>query len=184
MIYIITPCTRPQNLSLMQPTIPNECEWIIVYDKSVENKLTISGAKILDSPYTGHFGNSNRNYALNNLDFKDSDWIYILDDDNIIHPDWYTSVKEVINGDYNMITWGQLNKDDSIRLEPTSSPAPDEIDTACYMVRGKIMKSLRYRLLYEADGIMAKECSCWGNLLMLDQYLCYYNYLHKENENG
>ena len=59
----------------------------------------------------GNFGNWNRNYFLDNYDFADDDWIVYLDDDNIVHPEWYDNIKDLVNEDYAMITWGQVNKD-------------------------------------------------------------------------
>ena len=87
MVYIITPCRRPLNLERMKLTIPAECQWVIVYDSSLKHEYNIEGAINLKSPFTGDFGNPNRNYALDTLKMTDDDWFYILDDDNIIHPD-------------------------------------------------------------------------------------------------
>lgn len=177
MIYIITPCSRPKNLSFIKNSIPSECNWIIVYDNLVREKPNIERATILHSPYTGYFGNLNRNYALDNIKFSDLDWIYILDDDNIIHPQWYSVVKDVIDEKLNMIAWGQVWKNNDIRLKPTQSPMIGNIDTSCYMIRGRLMKTLRYKMDYAADGIMAREAFLQDGFLMLNQYLGYYNYL-------
>lgn len=177
MIHIITPCSRPENLSLMKDSVPSECNWIIVYDNSVQEKPEISNATILHSPYTGYAGNPNRNYALDNTEFSDTDWIYILDDDNIIHPEWYNTVKDLNEDHLNMIAWGQVWKNGDVRLHPTASPTVGNIDTSCYMVRGRVMKTLRYEMIYEADGVMAREAYNRGGFMLLNQYVGYYNYL-------
>lgn len=177
MIQIITPCSRPENLSLMKDSVPSECNWTIVYDNSVTEKPEIDSATILHSPYTGSSGNPNRNYALDTIEFSDTDWIYILDDDNIIHPDWYNTVKDLNDDHLNMIIWGQVWKNNTVRLDPPHSPSVGNIDTSCYMVRGRVMKTLRYQMDYVADGIMARDAHTYGNVSVLNEYLGYYNYL-------
>ena len=39
------------------------------------------------------------------------------------------------------------------------------------------MKTLRYSMDYVADGIMAEYAAKYGDVLRLDEYLGYYNYL-------
>ena len=77
MIHIITPCTRPENLAVMQESIPLECPWTIVLDQSVAAMPEGGGLKatIYRSPHTGHWGNPNRNFALDHMKFDDWDWI-------------------------------------------------------------------------------------------------------------
>jgi hypothetical protein len=177
MIYIVTTCTRPENLETIKETIPPECVWIVVFDNSIEDSQPADGAINLYSPFTGHWGMPNRNFALDEMEFADEDWIYILDDDNIIHPDWYKAVKDLNSTELSMINWGQLWDDGSIRLQSAEKPSVGNIDTACYMVRGRLMRNLRYSLHYEADGMLAEQVHTQGGTLKLDTYLAYYNYL-------
>lgn len=180
MIYIITTCSRPENLALMRDSIPEECTWVVVFDRLVGNPPPVDGAITLYSPFTGSVGMPNRNYALDTLEFSDSDWIYVLDDDNIIHPDWYKSVTEAEKDQLLMMSWGQVWKNQTVRLYPTSYPQVGNVDTASYMVRGSLMRTLRYHLDYVADGILAQEAfehCAPGQYLVLDRYLAYSNYL-------
>jgi len=177
MIYIITPCTRPENLPYLAESIPKECRWVVVYDASVKDAALVEGATTLYSPHTGYAGNPNRNFALDSIELQELDWVYILDDDNIMHPDWYSSVSSLNFSHLNMVTWGQVWRNNSIRLVPTAYPQVGNIDTSCYMVRGRVMKTLRYSLDYVADGIMAEQAYIYGGLLKLDEYIGYYNYL-------
>lgn len=180
MIYIITTCTRPENLEVIKKTIPSECTWVVVFDKSVQNIQHVDGAINLDSPYTGYVGMPNRNYALDAIGFNDLDWIYVLDDDNVIHPDWYEAVKSFLLEEFNhvnMVTWGQIWRNNSVRLEPTSFPRVGNIDTSSYMVRGRLMRALRYAMDYCADGILAEQAATFGNIVTLPKYLGYSNFL-------
>lgn len=180
MIYIITPCSRPQNLSVLKKSIPKECIWVISYDSKVENPPQIDGAINLNSPHTGAAGNGNRNFALEYISqfIGDNDWLYVLDDDNIIHPEWHDEVSPLLN-DNQMIIWQQQFANGQFRLSVPEKPGLCNIDTAQYMVRWSIAKNTRYQLIYEADGIYAEECFkvAGEKAHPIHKPLCYYNYI-------
>lgn len=183
MIYIITPCRRPLNLERMKSTIPSECQWVIVYDSSLKHEYNIEGAINLKSPYTGDHGNPNRNYALDNLEMNNDDWFYILDDDNLIHPDWYNNIKDHLES-ASMINWGQCFYDGKTRFNATDNLMADRVDTAQYMMKWGAVKSLKYQSHYEADGDYANRAAklCQGNILKIDKDLCYYNALRRHKD--
>jgi hypothetical protein len=137
----------------------------------------VGNLTFVHSPYTGFSGNPTRNYALSKINLSDEDWVYILDDDNIIHPDWYSTVLEYVQLDFNMLGWGQLWKNGQTRLNPPDHPDVGNIDTACYMVKGSVMKNLKFKDDYVADGILAKEAYQFGKYLKIQKYISYYNYL-------
>tara|TARA_B100000579_G_C22848158_1_gene865675 strand:- start:1742 stop:2281 length:540 start_codon:yes stop_codon:yes gene_type:complete len=154
--------------------------WVIVYDSKVGRVPPFPGAINLLSPYTGCYGNPNRNFALDSLAFKDSDWIYILDDDNIIHPHWYKGVLPYLN-DNKFLKWGQVSgkpgQHDKVRLPPDSPIKKRHIDTACYMVRWDVQKDIRYIDWRTADFTMAEDVSKVCQPTIINKNLCYYNYL-------
>ncbi len=82
-LSIITPVSRPQNLLIIQEFIPKESEWIIVSDGTIEiPKLSIPHIFII-GPKTCDFGNSQRQIG---IQLASRDFVYFLDDDNIIIP--------------------------------------------------------------------------------------------------
>jgi glycosyltransferase involved in cell wall biosynthesis len=169
------------NIKKMQNSIPQECKWVIVYDQKVkeEDIINVENAIILHSPCTGHYGNPNRNYALEYLkdQLTDKDWLYVLDDDNIIHPDWYNKVCSNLENN-SMIHWGQCFSNGAHRVDAPTTPKSGAIDTAQYMVRWNIAKNIRYKELYEADGFYAEDCfNVAGSSLRIEEDLCYFNYL-------
>lgn len=180
MIYIITPCTRIYNLERMRQSIPKECTWVISFDNKVKDPPQVEGAICLHSPFTGGYGNPNRNYAIDHLkdSLKDDDWLYILDDDNIIHPDWYDGVKDHLDSN-SMIHWGQCLYNDVHRSDAPEIPKSGNVDTAQYMVRWSIAKDIRFHdVYYEADGFYADDClKAAGSSLRIEKDLCYFNYL-------
>lgn len=187
-VFIITPSRRPFNLKLISNTIPQECEWVIVFDKTVKNEHFIPDATVIQSNETGFWGNPNRNigleYIKNYLNPNDNDWIYVLDDDNVIHPNWWNTIQNHLNSQSAIITWGQVWANEEPRTEPTHEPKIAKIDTSQYMVRWSVAKDLRFEHIYEADGIYAEEASKQGTVLKLDNYLGYYNFLraHKSGQ--
>jgi cellulose synthase/poly-beta-1,6-N-acetylglucosamine synthase-like glycosyltransferase len=177
MIHIITPCHRPKNLNEIRKSIPKECNWIIVFDAIVENPPKIDGAICLESGKTGDFGAHNRNFALDTYQFAPDDWIAFLDSDNIMHPEWIESVKPHLDKDIAMLTWGQLNKDESVRLVPVDVPKVCEIDSASFMVKWKHVRDIRWSRNYTHDGEYAEDCATRGRVLALNKYIAYYNYI-------
>jgi glycosyltransferase involved in cell wall biosynthesis len=181
-VFIVTPSRRPFNAQLIAKSIPQECEWVVVFDKTVKNEHEIENATTIKSTETGFWGNPNRNigleYIKNNLDPTDNDWIYILDDDNIIHPNWWGRVSNYLDDEgVAVMTWGQVWATGEPRTEPTNEPKIAKIDTSQYMVRWSVAKNLRFEHIYEADGIYAEEAAKQGKVLMLNEYLGYYNFL-------
>lgn len=187
-VFIVTPSRRPFNLEFISKTIPQECEWVVVLDKTVKNEHAVENATVINSQDTGLWGNPNRNigleYIKNNLNPSDNDWFYILDDDNILHPDWWNNIQPYLNSTDAIITWGQIWSTGEPRVEPTNEPKIAKIDTSQYMVRWSVAKNLRFENIYEADGIYAEEASKQGKVLMLNEYLGYYNFLraHKQGQ--
>lgn len=176
MIYIITPCSRPQNLETISLTIPKECQWVIVYDDKV-NIDQINNAIVMKCEDTGIVGTKGQNHALDNLLLTDDDFILLHDDDNIIHPDWHKNASRYLNDDFSIMTWGQLHKDGSRRLRPSINPTLNHIDTACFMISWKYNKHLRHQYCYDHDGRYAEACAKNGPVLCIDKYLSFYNYL-------
>ena len=115
-INIITPCSRPENLSKIAKSIniPKEnCRWIVVHDTLYP--FTIDTVDQHREEYwikddKSIVGNAQRNYALNLI--KDG-WIYFNDDDTIIHPDLWDNIKDLEN---DFISFKQNNKNGSLRL--------------------------------------------------------------------
>ncbi len=100
MIHIITPCSRPGNLSTIKQTIPEDCSWTVVVDEKATGDFP-TGITYLRPNVSGSWGHPLRNVGMEfilALKAKRSDYIYFLDDDNIIHPDWYEAVKNEKSG--------------------------------------------------------------------------------------
>jgi hypothetical protein len=178
MLYIITPCSRPENLIAIQPSIPNEAKWIICHDGKNGNIPSSIRASIMLCEDNGFVGAKAQNHILDNYTFNNNDCILFHDDDNIIHNELYSSISPFLNNDFSLMCWGQLNKDNSIRLKPSNKPAIYQIDTASYLVKWKYNKHIRHdTAIYEHDGKYAEDCAKNGPVLTINDFLAYYNYL-------
>jgi hypothetical protein len=126
------------------------------------------------STRTGDMGNPLRNEFLELYadSFTKEDWVYYLDDDNVLHPKFIEEWNNLNGLDCSIVTWGQGG-----RLRPTDQPQVGNIDTACYMFKPYDLPNLRFENVYEADGIFASEAARLGTLICVEQYLCYYNAL-------
>lgn len=174
MLYVMTPCSRSENLQLMASTVPKSAKWVIVLDEKADKAIDLSGSTVIETNLTGNSGNPLRNLFLDSYTFTDDDWVYILDDDNIFHPKLADVIDDLMLIDAGVVTWAQEN-----RLSATDKPVEGNIDTACYMFRPARSNNLRFQMNYGADGVFAHELSKITTLKMIDKELCYYNYLRK-----
>lgn len=191
-ITIITPSIRPENLYKIKKSINFDYinEWIIVYDgkKIITNPNLFSNDdnnnKITEYVYSGsgNSGNSQRNYALDNIKNKNT-YIYFLDDDNIIHPDLYDILKNIQNNKIytfdqkrssNVYPFTELLKGDNIRL--------NNIDTAMFLIDYNLCnqtKPIRWITdKYNSDGIFIVQCYLHNkkNWIYIDKTLAFYNF--------
>jgi hypothetical protein len=143
-------------------------------DASTNYKGATSASITHYSTRTGDMGNPLRNEFLDLYadSFTKEDWVYYLDDDNVLHPKFLEEWNNLNALDCSIVTWGQIG-----RLRPTDQPRVGNIDTACYMFKPYDLPKLRFEMKYEADGIFAQAASEQGTLICVEQYLCYYNAL-------
>ena len=177
-ITIITPSYRVDNLQALKNSINFNYvnEWIIVYDgnKVIENPSIFRNeedGKIKEYVYKGDgiSGNPQRNYALTQITNNDT-FLYYLDDDNIIHPDFY-KLCDIIEKN-KMYTFNQVNRlrGDNVNI--------NHIDTAMFLIDFNLCKNINWiNDRYDADGHYITECynSNKENHIFFDNDLCYYN---------
>lgn len=150
MLSIITACSRQKNLLQIIASINFNLvdQWIIVYDTSKSRSYThifekYPKIKEVDCNTPGVCGHPQINYG---LDMITSGFVYILDDDNLIHPNFWNVFPTL---DINYIyTWDQVRSfNRSTKKEIVLKGGninKGEIDTAQFIVPMKYIGQTRW----------------------------------------
>lgn len=202
MYNLVTPCTRPENLPKIYNSILAQdynvfgnLTWWVVFDDSVSIHTSFTFKDIpvikskmrviqLNSVIPGSIaGHGQRNYVLQHLP-KD-EWFYSIDDDNIIHPQFLSSIDNLIKKDPNAkaVVVSQACKNGQIRLHAApENTAQFHIDTAQYIFKREIVSQMFEKTDYNADGIFIERLYKENPkaFRFIDSPLCYYNYLREE----
>ena len=192
-INIVTPCTRPDNLRLLFQSITkipstDDVTWYIVYDgrKIVSEdyfdftKLEIpSHLKIIILTFSSSRsigGNDQRNCALRHIT---SGWVYFLDDDTLLHPKLFPSVKKQLEiEDKSGFIFSQLFKKNRVRRVSIGKIKEGYIDTGQYLLNYSIIGYRHWQTaLLGADGAFIREILELhkDKIKILDCVLSYYN---------
>ena len=190
-VTLVTPSCCPQNLKRLKESIPFDqiAEWVIIYDGTCvaeDTRLFTSEPKIKEFVFTGPglSGNPQRNFALDLLtsaspDSSKSGFIYFVDDDNVIHPEFF-NIMPFINDD-TIFTFNQLRGN---TVFPGNRVLLDKIDTAMFVIPIRMCRTVRWEPgSYNADGhfivyifnasrlnwIYANDTLCYYNMQLLDE---------------
>jgi glycosyltransferase involved in cell wall biosynthesis len=194
-INILTRCTRPQNLLTISKTIFTDLfqiNWYILFDTnrvkdidaSLLMELTNLGAKI--KFLKGESNGLGMNMINNILDEICDGWVYILDDDNIIHPEFYNTLDEFIDDKtYGVLVFNQKvdGKDFSkldIREAKPENVKVGSIDSAQFLIHiGDYGDTQRFNNSYTADGELVEKLfeERQEDFIFIQKELCYYNYI-------
>jgi glycosyltransferase involved in cell wall biosynthesis len=116
-------------------------------------------------------GNNYRNIGVTKAT---GDWIYFLDDDNIVHPN-FNDLLEYMDKERDVIFFSQIFANQKIRLMPVTIDVGG-VDTAMFLVKKSVMDNHKWEEgAYTADGILAKELSNYNCQYIYTPY-CFYNY--------
>lgn len=166
-ITIITPCSRPENLEAVAKSINFDCKWVIVFDCSFDEyiKIVLNDTPLLRKPWIntlyvkgGVSGNAQRNLAIDSIH---DGFIYCLDDDNLMHPEFYEATKGILanNPDAKCIFYSQdvQWRHIGVRAVNPSSVRVNGIDQAQFLISRELIGKERYQQKYEADGLFIQK---------------------------
>ena len=195
-INIITRCTRIDNLYKIKESIfTNQkfiVKWFVIFDTSVIKSVDTDIIIMLQECgadfrfLTGQSGSLGYGLINKYLDEIDSGWIYILDDDNILHEKFYESISDKMtsNTDIKAFVFSQkVDGKDFTKLDIREAKPENmklkSVDLAQFILSREIIGDCRFELRYDADGLfiekLYKEKS--DNFLFIDEVISYYNYL-------
>jgi Methyltransferase domain len=140
-LYVITPVTRAGNLQRIAITIASLRKWFRVRWEVVFS----------DRLHPDWWGGWERNEALRGI--PDHAWVWFLDDDNVVHPDFAAALAGAIARypDAAGFVFDQILTNGSLRLAATASPVCGEIDTAMFVLRRGAISNARWGDGYTTD---------------------------------
>lgn len=176
-INIVTPCSRPENLTEISESINiplGRYRWIVLFDADalpstpLPKNAEVYLARMTDSLV----GNGQRNKA---LDIIQSGYVLFLDDDTILHKDFWEAVRYATE---DVVCWQQSWKDGNHRLDAGDFRV-GHIDSGSFMVKRSVIGDIRWDLdRYDADGYFAEKIVAKRRTIRkINQYLSHYNYL-------
>jgi hypothetical protein len=176
-ITIITPCSRPENIKKIKEKLQFEYidKWIIVYDGKYVNSIQgFSEPEINEHIFTDPIsikGTAQRNYGLS---FVENGFIYFLDDDNIIHPDFYILLHFIEDGKF--YTFNQVQKNRLLRGNRIRVQA---IDTSMFLIDSTLAKGILWKNNDVHDGEYITEIhnNHRDKLVWINVILSFYNNL-------
>jgi len=196
--HVITRCTRVENLLTIADSVYKEgvdVTWHVVFDTSVVKEVEVSllgelyklGAILYfkqGSPGTYMYPEMNE--LIKTL--PSEDYVTLIDDDNIVHPDYYDVIIDTINKNphNDAFCYDQfVDKKDftglKYRIASPESVEVKGIDLAQYTVCAGTFFNYEFGNGYCGDGefIQALHNSRPQTFVFIDQTLCYYNYLQQ-----
>lgn len=178
-LNIVTPCSRPKNLMLIQESIniPKEFyRWLVVFDsnevpKNLSPQLNCETYSLKDN--NSVYGNAQRNFALSLIN---NGHIYFNDDDTIIHKNLWDKIKNL--SDIDFISFAQEHKNKTNRLS-AGIIKRKFVDSHNFIVSYDICRDIKFELNdYGADGVFAERCFVKSkSYCILHEILSTYNFL-------
>ena len=196
-LHIITRCSRVSNILRIKESIDLEkTYWHILFDTHIVNDIgtevlsNLQDPKIILKFNPSSPGDYGHNLINSELDCIKCGWVYILDDDNILHENFYSEIFKLIkiNPDKKAFIFSQYvgRKDFSgleIREAKPENIKVGHIDMCQFLLQKDFIGNLRLRFNeYKADGYFIEELYSKNpdSFYISDKILCYYNYINKE----
>lgn len=154
-LNIITPCSRPENLDVVSKSIniPKEnYRWIVVFDSETipENIPECEAYCIKDVNSVSGF--SQRNLA---LELITEGWVYLQDDDTVMHPELWDNIKDLDN---DFISFDQVWNSGVHRLYGNIVKL-SYVDSHNFIVHTSLIGDEKFVInRRDADGVFAENC--------------------------
>jgi len=198
-VHIITRCTRPENLLKVKESIKSSIiehvniVWHVLFDTSKVKNINTSIIQNIDDidietktyfwdSMPGDMGHQLINRIISIVD--DKEWIYVLDDDNEMHPDLFKEILFKVNEADGFIFSQYIGSTDFSGLEIREALPQNvkvgHIDMAQFILRKKLINHHRLvPMQYTADGIFIQTLydENVDSFIFIDKILCTYNSL-------
>lgn len=194
MFHILTRCSRLDNLETIKKSVFKDgvdIIWHLIFDT---NRLKDIPADLLESLSDDttrfHFVKSeDGDYLYPQMGYiasKLSGWVVVVDDDNIIHPEFYNELLKVDKTQpyiyvVNQIVDGKDFTGLQIREAKAENMKYQGVDIAQLVFHSSIFKRYNFTGHYAGDGFLINEIYSKEPDIFhyIQKELCYYNYLEK-----
>lgn len=134
--------------------------------------------------YAGNIANALLKDFMKSYKFEDEVYVYLLDDDNDIHPDFHKVVKEtLVSNSPNLVCFAQNRRGGAsiITNEINASNCLGWIDSAQFLINFDILKDIElYANSYYIDGMTVQKYfekyPGLENVAISEEIAAYYNY--------
>ncbi len=177
---IVTACSRPQNLprilDSIVPNAPRDTLWAVIHDLTSRGFDTGSlvqcrDFKVLHTSYVS--GNQGWGHQARNewLDQNVLGWTYFLDDDNLLHPDFWKCMNDP---KFPVHVFAQERSPGQVK---NASLDVCHVDLAQCVFLREAVGDLRFNLHYEADGEFISRLASQSAHRLRPETASYYNRL-------
>ena len=197
-LTIITRCSRPGNLQKVKDSVFTtdkfDITWCVMFDSTIlkdidaeilANVQSKNGKTYFIKSIPGDYGHQMINKAID--DIVDG-FVFVLDDDNIIHEDFYESLYEAIISNPNkrgFVYKQRIDGKDFTRAEIRECGHDlmkvSQVDMAQVVFERSLIGNTRINPLnYIADSIYIQEVydtNTPDDFFFIDKIMCYYNFL-------
>lgn len=160
-LTIITACSRPENLRTMLDGVAQcrrtfEVRWLIVHDRVRTPEpmpdWVVQHTHEAPNPVAGK---AQVNHA---LDLIDRGWVWVLDDDNLVHPGFAPALRDmmVAHPEARAFVFPQQHAR-GVRAAAPHLMRECSVDQAQFVLRRDFIGARRYPLRYTGDGAFAEE---------------------------
>jgi hypothetical protein len=173
-LIIVTPCSRPEELGKLNRSITFPCTWIVVFD-ATEPLATVENSAadviLLASP-GGVAGKHQVNTALDYCRAHGlTGFVYVLDDDNVIHEDFYDVISAAIGSGRKGYIFQQEIAPGCVRNVSPDEVKATRIDQAQFLIHTDLMRHRSYQQHHDADGYLIES--------LFEEYAEDFEFVHK-----
>ena len=200
-LHILTRCTRPNNLIQVRDSVFSNLsenlniKWHVIFDTAPLKDIDAETLSEISSDNTiFHFikgGDGGMLYPQSTdiiKELNEDDWFYFLDDDNIMHPDFYEYISVALDKKdkkIHVVSQKVAGKDFTgldVRIASPKNTGFQKTDIAQLIMSVSLIKEYVFGASYAADGYFVESVLKdhpktfeYHNVI-----LCHYNYLEKQ----
>ena len=167
-LHILTAVTRPENLALLADSLVDalHCGFQVCWHIIEDVERTAVGGQALKNRM---------------LDASSDGWVWVLDDDNLAHPQFFGALAELlaIHPEAGAFVVSQQLAGGSVRHAEAAAMQVNGVDIAQVVFKRNLIGDARLDLSYGGDGLLIEQLyrDNPAYFVFVSEVLCYYNRL-------